>query len=130
MTTNNYTGQNNQTQSDYFDNHNSEDTNNTRVLSEEERHGFDGVTIDEAGGEVHMDRSPDDPNTFNETYDEGYSRVKVVNLNASSWLTRIILIAVVAAIVAVIFIFGGVILTIVGIVFIIGTLISMIFGLF
>ena len=50
MTTNNYTGQNNQTQSDYFDNHNSEDTNNTRVLSEEERHGFDGVTIDEAGG--------------------------------------------------------------------------------
>ena len=114
-------------------NENKELETKTRVLSDTERRDFDGVTIDEAGDTVHVEFIP----TQKEEEQSGYEqfqdygpRVKVYHFGGSSWLSRIIMILVLAAILAAIVFFGGIILSIVGVVILIGAIISFILGLF
>ncbi len=118
-------------------NENKEQETKTRVLSDTERRDFDGVTIDEAGDTVHVEFIP----TQKEEEQSGYKqfqdygpRVKVYHFGGSSWLSRIIMILVLAAILAAIVFFGGIILSIVvsivGVVILIGAIISFILGLF
>lgn len=114
-------------------NENKEQETKTRVLSDTERRDFDGVTIDEAGDTVHVEFKP----TQKEEEQSGYEqfqdygpRVEVYHFGGSSWLSRIIMIIVLAAILAAIVFFGGIILSIVGVVILIGAIISFILGLF
>lgn len=113
---------------------NQNDNSKTRVLSDDERRQFDGITIEESAGDVKVDETP----TFEQErtqYEQGYEqfgrpRLKVIHLGGSSWLSRIILIAILAAIAAAIIFFGGIIVTIIGVVMLVGAIISFIFGLF
>ena len=114
-------------------NENKEQETKTRVLSDTERRDFDGVTIDEAGDTVQVEFTP----TQKEEAQSGYEqfqdygpRVKVYHFGGSSWLSRIIMIIVLAAILAAIVFFGGIILSIVGVVILVGAIISFILGLF
>ena len=107
---------------------------NTRVLSDDERRDFDGVTIEEVGDSVHMDSTP---SNVNEDYQrsEGYNQysphVKVYSFNSTSWLSRIILIIILAVVLAAVVFFGGIILSVVGFVILSGVLLfPFIFGLF
>lgn len=43
---------------------------NTRVLSDDERREFDGVTIEEVGDSVHVDSTPTNINDEQQYYDE------------------------------------------------------------
>lgn len=113
---------------------NQNDNSKTRVLSDDERRQFDGITIEESAGDVKVDERP----TFEQErtqYEQGYEhfgspRVKVIHLGGSNWLSRIILIAILAGIAAAIIFFGGIIITIIGVVMLVGAIISFIFGLF
>lgn len=114
-------------------NENKEQETKTRVLSDTERRDFDGVTIDEEGDTVQVEFTP----TQKEEAQSGYEhfqdygpRVKVYHFGGSSWLSRIIMIIVLAAILAAIVFFGGIILSIVGVVILVGAIISFILGLF
>ena len=114
-------------------NENKEQETKTRVLSDTERRDFDGVTIDEAGDTVQVELTP----TQKEEAQSGYEqfqdygpRVKVYHFGGSGWLSRIIMIIVLAAILAAIVFFGGIILSIVGVVILVGAIISFILGLF
>ena len=106
---------------------------NTRVLSDDERRDFDGVTIEEVGDSVHVDSTP---SNMNEDYQrsEGYNQygphVKVYSFNSTSWLSRIILIIILAVVLAAVVFFGGIILSVVGVVILVGAIVSFIFGLF
>ena len=106
---------------------------NTRVLSDDERRDFDGVTIEEVGDSVHVDSTP---SSMNEEYQRGeeYNQygphVKVYSFNSTSWLSRIILIILLAVILAAVVFFGGIILSVVGVVILVGAIVSFIFGLF
>lgn len=114
-------------------NENKEQETKTRVLSDTERRDFDGVTIDEAGDTVHVEFTPtqkeEDRSVYEQFQDYG-PRVKVYHFGGSSWLSRIIMIIVLAAILAAIVFFGGIILSIVGVVILVGAIISFILGLF
>lgn len=106
---------------------------NTRVLSDDERRDFDGVTIDEAGESVHVESTPtatDQERAYYEGYEQYGPRVKVYHFGGSNWLSRIILLLILAASFAVIVIFGSLIFTVVGAIILIGAIISFIFGLF
>ncbi len=106
---------------------------NTRVLSDDERRDFDGVTIDEAGESVHVESTPtatDQERAYYEGYEQYGPRVKVYHFGGSNWLSRIILLLILAAGLAVIVIFGSLIFTVVGAIILIGAIISFIFGLF
>lgn len=114
-------------------NENKEQETKTRVLSDTERRDFDGVTIDEEGDTVQVEFTP----TQKEEAQSGYEqfqdygpRVKVYHFGGSSWLSRIIMIIVLVAILAAIVFFGGIILSIVGVVILVGAIISFILGLF
>lgn len=114
-------------------NENKEQETKTRVLSDTERRDFDGVTIDEEGDTVQVEFTP----TQKEEEQSGYEqfqdygpRVKVYHFGGSSWLSRIIMIIVLVAILAAIVFFGGIILSIVGVVILVGAIISFILGLF
>lgn len=106
---------------------------NTRVLSDDERRDFDGVTIEEVGDSVHVDSTP---SSMNEEYQRGeeYNQygphVKVYSFNSTSWLSRIILIILLAVVLAAVVFFGGIILSVVGVVILVGAIVSFIFGLF
>ena len=103
---------------------------NTRVLSDDERRDFDGVTIEEVGDSVHVDSTPtymDEERQRNEQYGP---QVKVYSFNSTSWLSRIILIIVLAVVLAAVVFFGGIILSVVGVVILVGAIVSFIFGLF
>lgn len=106
---------------------------NTRVLSDDERRDFDGVTIEEVGDSVHVDSTP---SSMNEEYQRGeeYNQygphVKVYSFNSTSWLSRIILIIILAVVLAAVVFFGGIILSVVGVVILVGAIVSFIFGLF
>ena len=114
-------------------NENKEQETKTRVLSDTERRDFDGVTIDESGESVHVEMTPtyeqDERTQYDQFQDYG-PRVKVYHVGGSSWLSRIIMIIVLAAILAAIVFFGGIILSIVGVVILVGAIISFILGLF
>lgn len=115
-------------------NENKEQETKTRVLSDTERRDFDGVTIDEAGDTVHVEFIPtqkeEEEQSGYEQFQDYGPRVKVYHFGGSSWLSRIIMFIVLAAILAAIVFFGGIILSIVGVVILIGAIISFILGLF
>ena len=101
---------------------------NTRVLSDDERRDFDGVTIEEVGDSVHVDSTPSNMNEDyqrSEEYNQYGPHVKVYSFNSTSWLSRIILIIILAVV-----FFGGIILSVVGVVILVGAIVSFIFGLF
>ena len=106
---------------------------NTRVLSDDERREFDGVTIEEVGDSIHVDSTP---SNVNEEYQRGEEynpygpHVKVYSFNSTSWLSRIILIIILAVILAAVVFFGGIILSVVGVVILVGAIVSFIFGIF
>ena len=106
---------------------------NTRVLSDDERRDFDGVTIEEVGDSVHVDSTPSNMNEEyqrSEEYNQYGPHVKVYSFNSTSWLSRIILIIVLAVILAAVVFFGGIILSVIGVVILVGAIVSFIFGLF
>lgn len=106
---------------------------NTRVLSDDERRDFDGVTIEEVGDSVHVDSTPSNMNEDyqrGEEYNQYGPHVKVYSFNSTSWLSRIILIIILAVVLAAVVFFGGIILSIVGVVILVGAIVSFIFGLF
>ena len=106
---------------------------NTRVLSDDERREFDGVTIEEVGDSVHVDSTPSNMNEEyqrGEEYNQYGPHVKVYSFNSTSWLSRIILIIILAIVLAAVVFFGGIILSVVGVVILVGAIVSFIFGLF
>lgn len=106
---------------------------NTRVLSDDERRDFDGVTIEEVGDFVHVDSTPSNMNEeyqSSEEYNQYGPHVKVYSFNSTSWLSRIILIIILAVVLAAVVFFGGIILSVVGVVILVGAIVSFIFGLF
>lgn len=106
---------------------------NTRVLSDDERRDFDGVTIEEVGDSVHVDSTPSSMNEEyqrSEEYNQYGPHVKVYSFNSTSWLSRIILIILLAVVLAAVVFFGGIILSVVGVVILVGAIVSFIFGLF
>ena len=106
---------------------------NTRVLSDDERREFDGVTIEEVGDSVHVDSTPSNMNEEyqrGEEYNQYGPHVKVYSFNSTSWLSRIILIIILAIVLAAVVFFGGIILSVVGVVLLVGAIVSFIFGLF
>ena len=106
---------------------------NTRVLSDDERRDFDGVTIEEIGDSVHVDSTPSNMNEDyqrSEEYNQYGPHVKVYSFNSTSWLSRIILIIILAVVLAAVVFFGGIILSVVGVVILVGAIVSFIFGLF
>lgn len=106
---------------------------NTRVLSDDERRDFDGVTIEEVGDSVHVNSTPSDMNEDyqrSEEYNQYGPHVKVYSFNSTSWLSRIILIIILAVVLAAVVFFGGIILSVVGVVILVGAIVSFIFGLF
>lgn len=106
---------------------------NTRVLSDDERREFDGVTIEEVGDSVHVDSTPSNMNEDyqrGEEYNQYGPHVKVYSFNSTSWLSRIILIIILAIVLAAVVFFGGIILSVVGVVILVGAIVSFIFGLF
>ena len=106
---------------------------NTRVLSDDERREFDGVTIEEVGDSVHVDSTPSNMNEEyqrGEEYNQYGPHVKVYSFNSTSWLSRIVLIILLAIVLAAVVFFGGIILSVVGVVILVGAIVSFIFGLF
>ncbi len=106
---------------------------NTRVLSDDERRDFDGVTIEEVGDSVHVDSTPSNMNEEyqrGEEYNQYGPHVKVYSFNSTSWLSRIVLIILLAVVLAAVVFFGGIILSVVGVVILVGAIVSFIFGLF
>ena len=106
---------------------------NTRVLSDDERRDFDGVTIEEVGDSVHVDSTPSNMNEDyqrSEEFNQYGPHVKVYSFNSTSWLSRIILIIILAVVLAAVVFFGGIILSVVGVVILVGAIVSFIFGLF
>ena len=106
---------------------------NTRVLSDDERRDFDGVTIEEVGDSVHVDSTPSNMNEEyqrGEEYNQYGPHVKVYSFNSTSWLSRIVLIILLAIVLAAVVFFGGIILSVVGVVILVGAIVSFIFGLF
>ena len=106
---------------------------NTRVLSDDERRDFDGVTIEEVGDSVHVDSTPTNINDEQQYYDENNQyepKVKVYSFNSTSWLSRIILFIVLGIILAAVVFFGSIILTVASVVILVGAIISIIFSLF
>ena len=106
---------------------------NTRVLSDDERRDFDGVTIEEVGDSVHVDSTPSNMTEDyqrSEEYNPYGPHVKVYSFNSTSWLSRIILIIILAVVLAAVVFFGGIILSVVGVVILVGAIVSFIFGLF
>ena len=106
---------------------------NTRVLSDDERRDFDGVTIEEVGDSVHVDSTPSNMNEDyqrGEEYNQYGPHVKVYSFNSTSWLSRIVLIIILAIVLAAVVFFGGIILSVVGVVILVGAIVSFIFGLF
>ena len=106
---------------------------NTRVLSDDERRDFDGVTIEEVGDSVHVDSTPSNMNEDyqrSEEYNQYGPHVKVYSFNSTSWLSRIILIIILAVVLAAVVFFGGIILSVVADVILVGAIVSFIFGLF
>ena len=106
---------------------------NTRVLSDDERRDFDGVTIEEVGDSVHVDSTPSSMNEEyqrSEEYNQYGPHVKVYSFNSTSWLSRIVLIILLAVVLAAVVFFGGIILSVVGVVILVGAIVSFIFGLF
>lgn len=119
--------------SDSFGSHASSAEPNTRVLSDDERRDFDGVTIEEVGDSVHVDSTPSNMNEEyqrGEEYNQYGPHVKVYSFNSTSWLSRIILIILLAIVLAAVVFFGGIILSVVGVVILVGAIVSFIFGLF
>ena len=106
---------------------------NTRVLSDDERRDFDGVTIEEVGDSVHVDSTPSNMNEEyqrSEEYNQYGPHVKVYSFNSTSWLSRIILFIVLGIILAAVVFFGSIILTVASVVILVGAIISIIFSLF
>ena len=106
---------------------------NTRVLSDDERREFDGVTIEEVGDSVHVDSTPSNMNEEyqrGEEYNQYGPHVKVYSFNSTSWLSRIVLIILLAIVLAAVVFFGGIILSVVGVIILVGAIVSFIFGLF
>ena len=106
---------------------------NTRVLPDDERRDFDGVTIEEVGDSVHVDSTPSNVSEEyqrSEEYNQYGPHVKVYSFNSTSWLSRIILIIILAVVLAAVVFFGGIILSVVGVVILVGAIVSFIFGLF
>lgn len=106
---------------------------NTRVLSDDERREFDGVTIEEVGDSVHVDSMPTNINEEQQYYNEHNQyepKVKVYSFSSTSWLSRIILFIVLAIILAAVVFFGSIILTVATVVILVGAIISIIFSLF
>ena len=100
---------------------------NTRVLSDDERRDFDGVTIEEVGDSVHVDSTPSNMNEDyqrSEEYNQYGPHVKVYSFNSTSWLSRIILIIILAVVLAAVVFFGGIILSVVGVVILVGAIVS------
>lgn len=106
---------------------------NTRVLSDDERRDFDGVTIEEVGDSVHVDSTPSNMNEEyqrGEEYNQYGPHVKVYSFNSTSWLSRIVLFIVLGIILAAVVFFGSIILTVATVVILVGAIISIIFSLF
>ena len=119
--------------SDSFGSHARSAEPNTRVLSDDERRDFDGVTIEEVGDSVHVDSTPSNMNEDyqrSEEYNQYGPHVKVYSFNSTSWLSRIILIIILAVVLAAVVFFGGIIISVVGVVILVGAIVSLIFGLF
>ena len=106
---------------------------NTRILSDDERREFDGVTIEEVGDSVHVDSMSTNINEEQQYYNEHNQyepKVKVYSFSSTSWLSRIILFIVLAIILAAVVFFGSIILTVAFVVILVGAIISIIFSLF
>ena len=119
--------------SDSFGSHARSAEPNTRVLSDDERRDFDGVTIEEVGDSVHVDSTPSNVNEDyqrSEEFNQYGPHVKVYSFNSTSWLSRIILIIILAVVLAAVVFFGGIILSVVGVIILVGAIVSFIFGLF
>ena len=119
--------------SDSFGSHARSAEPNTRVLSDDERRDFDGVTIEEVGDSVHVDSTPSNMNEDyqrSEEFNQYGPHVKVYSFNSTSWLSRIILIIILAVVLAAVVFFGGIILSVVGVVVLVGAIVSFSFGLF
>ena len=65
---------------------------NTRVLSDDERREFDGVTIEEVGDSVHVNSTPTNINDEQQYYDENNQyepKVKVYSFNRQAGLVEL-----------------------------------------
>ena len=132
-TNNNQNTYRNNERSDSFGSHARSAEPNTRVLSDDERRDFDGVTIEEVGDSVHVDSTPSNMNEDyqrSEEYNQYGPHVKVYSFNSTSWLSRIVLFIVLAIILAAVVFFGSIILTVATVVILVGAIISIIFSLF
>lgn len=127
------TYRNGQSGGDTYSNNTYSAAPNTRVLSDDERREFDGVTIEEVGDSVHVDSTPTNINEEQQYYNEHNQyepKVKVYSFSSTSWLSRIILFIVLAIILAAVVFFGSIILTVAFVVILVGAIISIIFSLF
>ncbi len=82
------------------------ETGSTKVLTEEEKRQFDGVTIDE-GGSTYEGDQPTSTHTDPYTNDGSF---KVYSLTPDTLLKKVLLGVIIAGIVLLIFFFGGVFL--------------------
>ena len=127
------TYRNGQSGGDTYSNNTYSAAPNTRVLSDDERREFDGVTIEEVGDSVHVDSTPTNINEEQQYYNEHNQyepKVKVYSFSSTSWLSRIILFIVLGIILAAVVFFGSIILTVATVVILVGAIISIIFSLF
>ena len=132
-TNNNQNTYKNNQQGSSFDGNTRTTEPNTRVLSDDERREFDGVTIEEVGDSVHVNSTPTNINDEQQYYDENNQyepKVKVYSFTSTSWLSRIILFIVLGIILAAVVFFGSIILTVASVVILVGAIVSFIFGLF
>ncbi|WP_298706338.1 DUF4229 domain-containing protein [uncultured Veillonella sp.] len=88
---------------------NSYENTETKVLSEEERQSFDGITIDEEGREQTEHHINEEKRNYYESGEQA-PRIKVFSFTSLGWKGKLILGAVVAAILVVVVFFGGMIL--------------------
>lgn len=103
----------------------------TRVLTDEERASFDGVTIDENGEELHTEDIARNRQQWQgqNPFGDGV-KVKVFRWNSMSLLTRILIGIVIGTLLAVLFFFGGIVLTVIAAVAVVVGIISFIIRLF
>lgn len=85
---------------------NSYENTETKVLSEEERQSFDGITIDEDGREQTESHIKEEKRQYY-GQEQGAPRVKVYSFTSLGWKGKLILGAIVAAVLVVVVFFGG-----------------------
>lgn len=103
----------------------------TKVLSDEERRDFDGITIDQDGEEVHEEgiRSYNNQRSEYQSF-EGNENFKVYTIHGGSLIAKLIIGLIITGVLLAIIFFGGIYLLGIAAIAVIGFIISAIMGLF